>query len=323
MIEAIKTYYENNPSLFQITVIVLIACIIIGAIVIMLYKSVRRKRAEDEIKKKAIEDINSSVTLSVDDVIEEPEKPSSEDTSDYVEDASDLFDKTDKSEEKPSEEAPAESPTKEEADKKTDEATEKPAKPSEKTETATTEVEEKPLTDDKPSAPAEDKKPTATEKPVSPATAEEKNPTPSPAPAHTEDKKSETPAQKQTKAPSDKKPDPKKSRYTGKWIISEEDGRYTATLVASNGEVLLRSESYSALSGVKSGIDTINKNIQKNNFALSIDKNGKYFFKLYSSSTRLLCISEVYGTKALCESAMESVKRFSLTAVVVIEKKEE
>ena len=114
-----------------------------------------------------------------------------------------------------------------------------------------------------------------------------------------------------------------KAKYTGKWQIYSENGRYAANLVASNGEVLLRTESYSALSGIKSGIETIKNNIERDNFALSVDKNGNYFFKLFSSSTRLLCISEAYTTKAVCESAINSVKRFSKTAVVEVLKEEE
>lgn len=120
--------------------------------------------------------------------------------------------------------------------------------------------------------------------------------------------------------PEEQKRKPTSTRYAGKWIIFEENGRFYANLVASNGEILLRTEAYSALSGIKSGIETINKNVKADNFALSIDKNGKYFFKLYSSKTRLLCVSEVYANKTLCERAVESVKRFSQTAVVVREK---
>lgn len=111
-------------------------------------------------------------------------------------------------------------------------------------------------------------------------------------------------------------------KYAGKWLIYKEDGKYAANLVASNGEVLLRSETYTALSGVKSGIETIKNNVAKNNFAISLDKNGNFFFKLYSSSTRLLCVSEGYSTKSVCESAIESVKRFSKTAVLEVKKEE-
>lgn len=112
-------------------------------------------------------------------------------------------------------------------------------------------------------------------------------------------------------------------KYSGKWLIFKEDGKFAANLVASNGEVLLRSETYTALSGVKSGIETLKNNIFKNNFAISVDKNGNYFFKLYSSSTRLLCISEGYSSKAVCENAIESVKRFAKTAVIEVKQDEE
>jgi len=112
------------------------------------------------------------------------------------------------------------------------------------------------------------------------------------------------------------------AKYSGKWLIYNDNGKYAANLVASNGEVLLRTESYTALSGIKSGIETVKNNIAKDNFAISVDKNGNYFFKLYSSSTRLLCVSEGYSTKAVLESAIESVKRFSKTAVVEIKTEE-
>lgn len=141
------------------------------------------------------------------------------------------------------------------------------------------------------------------------------------APEHVgkEDKK-EVVKESQTATCPQQKP---KAKYTGKWQIYSENGRYAANLVASNGEVLLRTESYSALSGIKSGIETIKNNIERDNFALSVDKNGNYFFKLFSSSTRLLCISEAYTTKAVCESAINSVKRFSKTAVIEVLKEED
>ncbi len=115
---------------------------------------------------------------------------------------------------------------------------------------------------------------------------------------------------------------PQTTKYAGKWLIYTENGKYAANLVASNGEILLRTESYTALSGIKSGIETVKNNIAKNNFAISVDKNGNYFFKLYSSSTRLLCFSEGYSSKSVCESAIESVKRFSKTAVLEIKKED-
>ena len=110
-----------------------------------------------------------------------------------------------------------------------------------------------------------------------------------------------------------------KKAYTGKWKIKQENSKFIAELQASNGGVLLRTETYASLTGVKGGIETIKKNIDDGNFAISSDKNGRYRFKLYSKLNRLICISEDYSSRAKCDKGIESVKRFAKTAYVIIE----
>ena len=110
-------------------------------------------------------------------------------------------------------------------------------------------------------------------------------------------------------------------KYSGKWIINTFDGRFFADLKASNGEIMLRTESYSSLSGIKSGIDTLKKNIDMENYAISLDKNGNFVFKIFSTAKRLLCVGEGYSTREQCEKAFASVKRFSKTAVIVVNDK--
>lgn len=107
------------------------------------------------------------------------------------------------------------------------------------------------------------------------------------------------------------------TRYSGKWLIVQEENRYSALLKASNGETMLSTESYTSLSGIKSGIDTLKKNIEKENYAINLDKNGNFVFKIFSTSNRLLCIGEGYSTREQCEKAFQSVKRFSKTAVII------
>ncbi|MBQ3572038.1 MAG: YegP family protein [Clostridia bacterium] len=111
--------------------------------------------------------------------------------------------------------------------------------------------------------------------------------------------------------------EPATLKYTGKWVIYEDDGRFFADLKASNGEIMLRTESYSSLSGIKSGIDTLKKNIEMENYAINLDKNGNFVFKIFSTAKRLLCIGEGYNTREQCEKAFASVKRFSKTAKIV------
>ncbi len=113
-----------------------------------------------------------------------------------------------------------------------------------------------------------------------------------------------------------------KSKPTGKWIIysylDEKKTRlYTARLKASNGETLLDMESYTTLNGVKAGLETVRKNIAANNITYKGDKNNNWNFRVYSSNKMLLCLGEGYTSRLNCESAIESVKKFSEDASVV------
>ena len=121
--------------------------------------------------------------------------------------------------------------------------------------------------------------------------------------------------------PVQKDSDTKKS-YSGKWKIKDDEMGFYACLTASNGGTLLRTEYYKSLSGVKNGIETIKKNIDGGNFAISVDKYGHYRFKLFTQSNRLICMSEDYSSKAKCESGIESVKRFAQTAPLIREESE-
>lgn len=112
-----------------------------------------------------------------------------------------------------------------------------------------------------------------------------------------------------------------KRNYSGKWKIIQNDSGYFATLTASNGSSLLQTENYKSLSSLKNGIETIKKNIELGNFAVSIDKNGHYRYKLFNLSNRLIFVSQDFSSKAKCESGIESVKRFSKDAQVIIEEK--
>ncbi|MBO7215226.1 MAG: DUF1508 domain-containing protein [Clostridia bacterium] len=168
----------------------------------------------------------------------------------------------------------------------------------------------KPAVKDDVSKPEE--KPTQTRKPKAVKPKEEK-------PALVEPQK---PAVKPepVQAKPEEKPAPKK-QYTGKWrIVPEEDGWY-AILTASNGGTLLKTEKYKSITNVKNGIETIKKNVDSGNFAISVDKYGHYRFKLFNLSNRLICVSEDYSSKAKCESGVESVKRFAKTAMVIQEDK--
>lgn len=116
----------------------------------------------------------------------------------------------------------------------------------------------------------------------------------------------------------------KAARYSGKWTIcrvvtdamENEEETYFFELHASNGEKLLSSEEYTSYNGALRGIETHKTNIEKGNFKITVSKKGDYIFKLLSGKNMLLCMGENYPTRARCESAIESTKRFAKTAVL-------
>ena len=119
---------------------------------------------------------------------------------------------------------------------------------------------------------------------------------------------------------------PPKDGSKGKWIIDcteMPDGEkvYTFELLANNGERLLASEEYTTYIGAVNGIQTHKTNIQKGNFRIVLTKRGDYIYKLLNSNGQLLCLGEHYKTKRLCQNAVESVKRFAISASVLANQK--
>lgn len=111
--------------------------------------------------------------------------------------------------------------------------------------------------------------------------------------------------------PEDKLPEKK---YSGKWVIKEEDGEYRAQLHASNGELLLCSESYASYASAKEAIGNISQNGIAGNFIVDCDKKGRYFFKLRNATKVTLCVGETYSQLQACLSAIDSVRSFLKTA---------
>lgn len=138
-----------------------------------------------------------------------------------------------------------------------------------------------------------------------------------------EEVKEEKPAaakEAKPKKPAAKKSAPKAKKASGKWVIEiKREGEYIAKLLASNGEVILNSETYSTAEGAKNGIATIIKGVENGNFIIYNTKGGEFYFKLKSLANKLLCAGEIYTTKDGCIAATESVKRFARDAVITDE----
>ena len=139
-----------------------------------------------------------------------------------------------------------------------------------------------------------------------------------------EEMKKEEQKVKATPKTSVKDENKKPKQSNGKWLlIPESDGYFFGKLFANNGEMLLQTERYKGVSGLKSGIETIKKNIAKDNFEITVDKNKTYNFKLFASNQGLLCIGEGYTSRENALSAIQSVKNFSNSLTFVSDETEQ
>lgn len=102
----------------------------------------------------------------------------------------------------------------------------------------------------------------------------------------------------------------------GKWrIVKTESGNYSACLYASNGQLMLATEEVSLEKSAKNAIESVKKYAEQGNFIIDRDKFGRFYYKLRNAQKSVICIGEAYDTLDSCVSAIESVRRFSLTAI--------
>lgn len=104
----------------------------------------------------------------------------------------------------------------------------------------------------------------------------------------------------------------------GKWrIVKTEDGNYSARLFANNGQLMLATEEVSLVKTAKNAIESVKKYAEQGNFIIDHDKFGRFYYKLRNTQKSVICIGESYETLDSCTSAIESVRRFALNAVLV------
>lgn len=136
-----------------------------------------------------------------------------------------------------------------------------------------------------------------------------------------EDKKDLEDSNKKKELNSISKPKKNANRtYNGKYVVFEDSVGYAYILKASNGEILVKSESYASRDGVIKAIKAVKRNVEEGTIKISSDKRGNYKFKLISKNYRLLAISMNYSQEKNAIRASKSFQKFALIADIVDEK---
>lgn len=97
----------------------------------------------------------------------------------------------------------------------------------------------------------------------------------------------------------------------GKFTLKKgSSGKFIFSLKASNGQVILTSQTYSDKRSAMNGIESARKNAGKDaNFERRTAKNGQPYFVLKAANTQIIGQSEMYSTKATMENGIASVRR--------------
>ncbi len=111
----------------------------------------------------------------------------------------------------------------------------------------------------------------------------------------------------------------------GKFVIQDAKNGVKFNLKAGNGEVILTSETYTALAGCKNGIESVRKNAaaaaledqtvegfakEKNpKFEVYKDKAGEFRFRLKAGNGEIIGVGEGYKKKDSCLNGIESIRK--------------
>jgi len=100
-------------------------------------------------------------------------------------------------------------------------------------------------------------------------------------------------------------------------IKAGRNGKFRFNLKASNGQVILSSESYDSRSGCEKGVESVRKNAASDaRFERKTAKDGSSYFVLKAANGEPIGKSEMYKTKRSMEGGIASVVKNAPTAPV-------
>ena len=100
-------------------------------------------------------------------------------------------------------------------------------------------------------------------------------------------------------------------------ISTKADGQCSFVLKAGNGEVILRSETYTARASAVNGIESVRKNCAEDKrYDRLTAKDGRTYFNLKAANHQVIGSSQLYASAASRDAGIESVKKNGPVATV-------
>ena len=119
----------------------------------------------------------------------------------------------------------------------------------------------------------------------------------------------------------------------GKFLIKETKAGVHFNLLATNGQAIGSSETYTTMAACKNGIESVKKccaggvqdltaevveEVKHPKFEVYTDKAGEFRFRLKARNGEIILSSEGYKAKTSCMNGIESVKKNAPEAEVVM-----
>ena len=109
----------------------------------------------------------------------------------------------------------------------------------------------------------------------------------------------------------------KKNIIMGKYQIKRtSNGQFRWILKATNGEILITSESYVSKQGCLDGVASSKVCIADKNFDKKTSTAGQPYFNQVANNYQILGTSEMYSSIAARDNGIDSVKRNASTATI-------
>ena len=100
-------------------------------------------------------------------------------------------------------------------------------------------------------------------------------------------------------------------------IKAGKNGKFRFNLKASNGQIILSSESYDSRGGCEKGVESVRKNaVSDGRFERKTAKDGSSYFVLKAANGEPIGKSEMYKTKRSMEGGIASVAKNAPTATI-------
>lgn len=98
---------------------------------------------------------------------------------------------------------------------------------------------------------------------------------------------------------------------------STKSGQYYFRLLATNNQIVLASEGYTAKANCKNGIASVKAHSSHDTcYHRLTASNGQYYFTLTAANNQVIGVSEMYVSAQGRENGIASVKQNALTAVI-------